>query len=441
MQKKVLLIFLLFSNITIAQEPLIESLTLDKALAYALEHSPSLNIERLKLEEASIRLKETSLQYIPDIFLSGGLQRNIIIPTTPVPAYLFDPSAEESELMYLKFNTKWNSSAGVNLTYDLFNPEKVNRVAEQQHQVKIQEYTAQISEDEMEKRVALAYAEAVITKEQKQLLREDTAYYSELLSNANQLFLKEMITLSEKNDAHRAYNESVVAYIEGEKLADNRKAELLFLIGMDVTATNIASLKLEEDITKLLELVEQKVSPVNSLISLEVIRQQEVVGLAALRLKSASWKYAPTLSLKGYYGANYFYNELSLFNTDFWRGSSYIGISLSIPVTRSLSTAKEVAQMRLQQQMEREGLRDIVNSREKDRLNELYLLQSRRESFRLRQENWKMSLQNEPAIQLQFKKGYIQQSALLSEKLKQQQNRQSFLQSAYDLLSSLISLY
>ncbi|MDD2930786.1 MAG: TolC family protein [Fermentimonas sp.] len=427
---------ILFSAIAVAQEPV----TLDRAINYAMEHSPVMSVNKIKLEESSIQVEESRLQYIPDIYLSGDLRRNLIIPATPVPANVFDSSAAEGELMYLKFNTKWNSSAGINLKYDLFNPEKVNSVAQQQHQLRIQEYDTEISEADLRERVALAYADCVIAKEQMKLLKEDLAYYEELMNNANQLFMKEKIGLSEKNDAHRAYNESIAAYIEAEKITGDTKAELLYLIGMDVTTENVETLTLSEDIPALLQKMEKKVLTNNSVNVLEIMRQQEVTDLAALKVKSARLKYAPTLSLNGYYGTNYYNNELSLFNNRFWRGNSYIGLSLMMPITKSLNTSKEVSRLRLQQRMEAENLRDIRNKLEKDRLNELSLLQVRQENYKLSRENWELSHQNSKAVQLQYEKGYIKQSELLNEQQKIKQSRYSFLQAAYDLFNSLISI-
>lgn len=436
MRKIVFLSALLFSAAAFAQEPL----TLEEAIQRALAHSPTLSVEKIKNEAASIEVEESRLQHIPEIYLSGEMRQNLVIPATPVPAHVFDPSVEEGEMIYLKFNTKYNSSAGVNLRFDLFNPDKINQVSEKKHQQRIQKYDTEISEEDLKERVALAYAECVIAEEQQKMLSGDTTYYAELLRNARQLHLKEKISLSEKNDIHRSYNESVAAYLEAAKIADDRKAELLYLMGMDVTDENVASLSLAEDIPALLGALETKTLPAHGLLSPEVMRQQEVVDLASLRLKSASWKYAPTITLNGYYGTNYYNNEFPLFHRNFWRGYSYIGLSLRVPVTQSFSTSKELSRMRLQQLMERENLRDIRNSREKERLNELSLLQVRQESYRLNRENWDMSRQNAAAVQLQFEKEYIQQSDLLNEKMKMQQNRQRFLQSAYDLFSSLISL-
>lgn len=426
----------LFSAVAFAQE----TYTLDKAVTYAMDHSPVLNINKLKLQEASIQVDESKLQYVPDIYLSGDLRRNLIIPATPVPANVFDPSASEGELMYLKFNTKWNSSAGLNMKYDLFNPEKVNSVAKQQHQLRIQEYDTEMSEAELKEKVALAYADCIIAEEQVKLLKDDVVYFEELLDNANQLFKKEQISLSEKNDANRAYNESVSKFLEAEKIAGDRKAELLYLIGKDVTSESIESLFLEEDIPSLLEKVEQKKTSKNILNDLEVLRQQEVTNLASLKVKSAQFKYAPTLSLNGYLGSNYYNNDFSLFNNNHWRGNSYIGLSVMLPISRSLNTTKEVSRLRLQQQMETENLRDIRNKQEKERLNNLSLLQVRQKNYQLSRDSWEMSLQNSKAVQLQYEKGYIRQSDLLNEQQKAGQYRHNFLQAAYDLFNILITM-
>lgn len=326
------------------------------------------------------------------------------------------------------------------MKYDLFNPEKVNSVAKQQHQLRIQEYDTEMSEAELKEKVALAYADCIIAEEQVKLLKDDVVYFEELLDNANQLFKKEQISLSEKNDANRAYNESVSKFLEAEKIAGDRKAELLYLIGKDVTSENIESLFLEEDIPSLLEKVEQKKTSKNILNDLEVLRQQEVTNLASLKVKSAQLKYAPTLSLNGYLGSNYYNNDFSLFNNNHWRGNSYIGLSVMLPISRSLNTTKEVSRLRLQQQMETENLRDIHNKQEKERLNNLSLLQVRQKNYQLSRDSWEMSLQNSKAVQLQYEKGYIRQSDLLNEQQKAGQYRHNFLQAAYDLFNILITM-
>src|SRR5690554_8105089 len=88
MQKIIFISILFFSASTFAQEADM-LFTLEETINYAIEHSPTLNIEKIKLEEANILIKESRLQYIPDIYLTGDIRRNLIIPATPVPAYVF----------------------------------------------------------------------------------------------------------------------------------------------------------------------------------------------------------------------------------------------------------------------------------------------------------------------------------------------------------------
>jgi outer membrane protein TolC len=449
MQKIFWILIILFSSTVAAQESAIEvaqkklnseSLTLEEAVSYALKHSPSLNIEKMKLEEATLQIKESRLQQIPEIYISGNLRRNLIIPATPVPAHIFDSSKPDKEMMYLQFNTNWNSSAGVNLNYDLFNPEKWNSVAQQKQQLKIQEYDVQISEEKLREDIALAYAECVIAEEQKLMMIKDTIYYASMFNVANQLYLKEKITLTEKNNIHRSYNESINSYLEAENIVKERKAKLLYLLGKDVTPNNIALLTLQEGIQDLLKKMEQSVFKTTILNNLEEIRQKEVVSLTDLRLKSTLMKYAPTLSINGYYGSNYYYNDFSLFNNKYWRGNSFIGLSISLPVTQSFRTSNEVSRLRLQRQMDVEYLRDIQNSKEKEKINKFSLLEVRKKSYHLSRENWELSQQNSETSIVEFEKGYILQTDLLNEQLKMQQTRQSFLQSAYDLFCILISL-
>ncbi|HHT34797.1 MAG TPA: TolC family protein, partial [Bacteroidales bacterium] len=350
------------------------------------------------------------------------------------------PDAQEGELMYLRFNTSWNASAGLNLSYDLFSPEKVNRVGEQKQQLKIQQYDERISEKELREQVAIAYAECVIAEEQLRSCVQDTTYYALLLSNAGDLYKKEQLSLVEKNKAQQAYNESVANCLRAEKIAADARANLLFLAGAEVTPQTVATLQLEEDIPTLLSKMEQHASTSVTGKELEVMKQLERVSLAALRTGSAEWKYAPTLSLNGYLGTNYYNNELRLFNDRYWRGNSYLGLSLKIPISQSLTTAKEVSRLRLQQRLEEASLLEIRNRQEKERLQEQSQLVVQRESYRLSEENMAISEQNLEAAQMQYEKGYILQQELLSEQLKAQFARQSYLQAAYDLFTGLVTM-
>lgn len=151
-------------------------------------------------------------------------------------------------------------------------------------------------------------------------------------------------------------------------------------------------------------------------------------------------KYAPSLSLTGYYGANYFGRELKPGDPDRWFGNSFLALSLRVPISRSLSTAKEVSRLRVEEQLERENLREIKNSRLAELSKERDRVETLRETYGLKLANMNLMKQQVVAREIQFQKGYLLESEFLSEKLREQNAQQEYLQAAYDLLSACINL-
>ncbi|MDD2474426.1 MAG: TolC family protein [Dysgonamonadaceae bacterium] len=419
----------------------LQNLSLNDVLRYSLQSSPTHRVSKLTVEESRLKLNQARITRIPEIYFSGDLRRNLIIPSTPVPAFLMDSNAPEGETVYMKFNTDWNSSAGLHLSYDLFNPEKIGEVSENKQLLKIDEYDAQLSEKNLRADVALTYAECLIAQEQLQLLTADTLFYHRLLQNSNDLYQKQKTSLVEKNKAQATFNESLSRYLQGTRIEAEATAKLLHLMGQSVTEENIQRLHLLEDIPALYEtMASVGMQKYAERISLEEIRQNEVVSLTMNRIKNATWRYAPTLSLTGFYGANYYANELSLAKNEFWKGNSFIGLTLKVPITQSINTANQLSQLRIRQQMETENLRNICNTRNREWLSEHTLLKTHQKEYLLRQENLKMSEQNLRAAEVQFNKGYILENELLSAQLELQNARQNYLQTAYDIFSNLVML-
>lgn len=439
-------LFLLFVSLSVlslfAQEKAINLnvLSLEDAVSYSLTNSPSLNVQRLKEQQATEKLAQTKLDYLPTIYASSELRRNLIISATPIPASMINPSASKDELMYMRFNTPWNSGAGLNLTFDIFNPETFGRKSEQEKQVNISRLDTEIFKNDLQANVSQAYIDCVIAQTQLTSMIADSAYYGNLLKEATDLFARDKITLVDKNNSELNYNASLSRLSRAQTVLHNAKLALLFYLGEETNEEKLSELTLSDDISSLYAKMLTNHTSLAQGASLSQSRQAELVSLSELRMKNAALKYAPTLSLSGYYGANYFGHELNLGNTDRWFGTSYLGLSLRIPITRSLSTAKEVSQLRLQEQAERENLREMENQKANDISRVANQLETNKTNYSLKENNLALTKQNLAAKQLQFEKGYILESELFSEKMKQQNAMQEYLQAAYDVLSGYIEL-
>ncbi|MEA4903753.1 MAG: TolC family protein [Petrimonas sp.] len=417
----------------------IEALALEDAVSYSLTHSPEIIAQRLKEQQAGQKLSQFKLDYLPDIYATSDLRRNLIIQSTPIPAMMLDPSAPKDELAYMRFNTPWNSGAGLNVDFDIFNPETAGRKSEQEKQLKISRLDSRIAENELKANVSQAYIDCAIAQAQLDAVTADTAYYALLLQEAKDLYRREKISLADKNNSEMNYNVSLTRFYQAKNILHNARVNLLLSLGEEPDEDKLDRLSLSDDIQSLYSKMALN-GWVDSENPLSQRRQAELVSLSEIKTKNAVLKYAPSLSLSGYYGANYFGKELKLGNTDRWFGNSFLALSLRIPISRSLSTAKEVSQLRMQEQIERENLRDLQNNRRGELSRELAQLETYKNNYRLKLANLELIAGNVAAKQLQLQKKYILESEFSSEKLREQNTLQEYLQAAYDVLSACINM-
>lgn len=87
---------------------------------YAKEHSSKLRNSNLDILFAEQQIKETLSSGYPKINGSFGFQNFIDIPTTVVPANLFDPNASPNELAGVTFGTEYNATGELKLDQLLF---------------------------------------------------------------------------------------------------------------------------------------------------------------------------------------------------------------------------------------------------------------------------------------------------------------------------------
>lgn len=442
MQKKIYItVVLSFFLVLIvsAQQFNQDHLSFDDAIEYALQNAPKLRIQELKTEQEKERLTQIKREYIPEVYVSSDLRRNIIIPTTPIPAFMINPDASQDELMYMRFNTPWSAATGVNMTFDIFNPKTAGRQSEQKKELAISNIDTQLTKNELRAEVAQAYIDCIIADEQLNSLASDTLYFFSRLQEQQKLFSKGKIDNVEKNEAIINYNNALERYMRGKSISYDARLNLLLVMGHDGNSSPENNLVLTDNIESLYRnlIVERNFNKVSSLTESKMIEQ---IGLVQLKTQHEKLKYLPTLSLTGYYGANYFGRNINLTESNKWFGNSFLALSLQIPITRSLSTAKGVTQFKLRELVEQENLRTYQNNFTNSLLRDMNDFENLVQSYRLKLSNMELQTQNLSSRQAEYDLGHITDSQLLNEKLNEQQIRQDFLQASYEVLSAYIRL-
>ena len=88
-------------NDTEKQEPVIH-LTLKDAQDYAVKHAVETRNARLDIKESKKKIWETTAFGLPQITSTIGYQNMLKLPTTLIPAVIFDPDAPEDEFLELR---------------------------------------------------------------------------------------------------------------------------------------------------------------------------------------------------------------------------------------------------------------------------------------------------------------------------------------------------
>ncbi|MGN0021987.1 MAG: TolC family protein, partial [Sphingobacterium hotanense] len=175
--KKIVSIILLILPVWVAAQ----SLSIEQ-LWGELSKNNSLQQRQVETAIKQEELSEQKRTRIPVFYIDANLQHNLIIPTTPVPAIAFDPTAPDGAIIPLKFATKWSSKVGVQMEWDIFDPKR--SVTEQQKQIEINKSTIEQARqtEQWKKDATLAYAAVVLASEQYALAVEDSIAYQKILA-------------------------------------------------------------------------------------------------------------------------------------------------------------------------------------------------------------------------------------------------------------------
>src|SRR5690606_8283417 len=172
------------------------SLTLENVQALAAEQHPLIAAGMMDERIGQGATAEARLKRLPLVYGDAKLQRNLIIPVTPVPANAFDPSAPEGELRPLRFTTRWTSNAGINGSFNLFNRQQKGAVQEAKIQEELARLENALSENEMAYEAGMAYLSALISAEQLRLALVDTLTQSQILTMSEEQFDEGRLLLS-----------------------------------------------------------------------------------------------------------------------------------------------------------------------------------------------------------------------------------------------------
>lgn len=438
---------LLSSSLFAQQRPTSLALSLEEARALALKNNPKLAAGALDLKRNAEKIAEAKLKRIPQVYADMNLQRNLVIPVTPVPANAFNPDAAEGELRPLRFSTKWTANAGLNANIDLFNPQAKLAVQEAKVNTQLNQLDYTGLEIQLAYDVAQAYIAALIAKEQLRLSVADTSTKAEILKITEQQFREGRLLLSALNQVKTERNTGLNNFEEARQILENRQAELLYYLGY--SPEDAIKLEFLDSLDTLFLAFQKSADTLSLPISADTDLGME--GLAGRKLlqsnllldqqiKASLRAYLPAVTLKGYYGANYFDNNFELFKGQNWNGNSFINLGLRVPITEGMERQKRINQYRLEKQANDLRYQDQYFKRKLDYLSAFGEAAVLERNYRRVQENFILAEKNLRLAEQQFAAGRLLLTDLQQINYQFQLEKNNYLQLAYNFISAKLNL-
>lgn len=397
---------LLIANAANAQQ----TLTLKDALNYAIQNNVNVRKAKLDIDGGKYKTQEVRAQALPQLTGNAGLTYNPIIGQLVAN---FGGTTQS-----IKLGQNWNSSAGVQLSQQLFNQQVFTGLQAARSSEEYYNLTAQLTEEQMIELVANNYYQVLVSRQQLNVVDnniKNIKVTEKIISNQYQN------GLAKKIDVDRIKVTLTNLLTQREQTANaitQLENQLKYAMGMPVgTALVLPNTELTE-VSKLPEFTDSL--DLSNRTEIRLLNNRD--KLLSLQRKAYVAEYYPSLALTG----NYTYSSqsggfdfLSSNSASIAYGASAVGLTLRVPIFNGFLTRSKIRQADI----------DIKKAKE-DRLGSV-------NSLNMAYENAKIQLKNSLSTITAQK-----QNAELAEEIYRstQNNYNNGLASLTDLLNTETSL-
>lgn len=414
------LLLVLIGVISIPQFALAQQkITLGDALTFALQHNSKVRKARLDIDGGKYKVEEVRSQALPTITGNSALNYNAIIGQQVVDF--------GGQTQTLKFGRKWNSSAGIQLSQQLFNQQVFTGLQAAKSSAEYYNLTAQYTEEQVIELVANNYYQVLVTRQQLNVLDnniKNVKVIEKIISNqfSNGLAKKIDVDRIKVNltNLNTQREQTINAIIQLEN-------QLKFAMGMEVTNPIILP---DTELTEVKELPQftDSIALANR-TEIKLLNNQD--KLLKLQRKAYVSEYYPTLALSG----NYTYSSqaggfdfLSSNSTAIGFGSSAIGLTLKVPIFNGFLTRSKIRQADVNIQKAKEDRVETTNALNLAYENAKIQLRNSLNTIRSQQKNAELAQEIYNSTQNNYNNGLASLTDLLDTETSLTQAQNSYTQ-------------
>jgi len=331
--------------------------TVTDCINYAYNHQHDVINSKLDVTSANYHVKEIIGQGLPQITGDASFEDYLKIPTTLIPGEFFN---QPGTFIPLKFGVTYQASASVTLKQILFDPNYIIGLQGRKTYKELYDRSYTRTKIEASVSVTKAYYQVLVSVEQLKLL---DANINELKQQLDETGARNKQGFVEKIDVDRLtvqYNSLVTTRENTIRLLGLNYQLLKFQMGMPIEGELTLKDKLED--------IKLEVTSAEAITDTSVYHNRIEYGLLETQkklngydLKSKKGQFLPKLTLNGNYADSYQNNSFgNLFKSVY--PSSYIGLTLSVPLYTGGQHLNQVKQSEITVLKSQNDLYDMKNT-------------------------------------------------------------------------------
>ena len=296
----------------------------------------------------------------PDIKATGSFNDYLNIPTSLLPGEFF--GGTPGSFIPVKFGTKYSATGGVALNQLLFDGQVFVGLQARKTSIIARQKAAEVTQENIKANIYKIYYQLVVSKTQIDLLDANIIRLQKLDHDTREIYKN---GFAEKVDVDKLTVQ--IANLQTEKLkalnsVNNGYAGLKVLMGMPFKDTLILSDSLSDAQIKenILETANYKYSDRKEYQLIELTNK-----LNGYNIKRYKLSKIPTLSFNANYSKQAQRTAFDFLKKGDWFTTSFIGLSLNIPIFKGFSTRAKIegARLALQQtENQLEGLKISIDN-------------------------------------------------------------------------------
>lgn len=321
-----------------------ETLTLQEAITYALEHKAEAKTAKLDIENAQYQIDEVRAGALPQVNASGTLRYNILIPEMVIDM--------DGQVITAKMGLPWNSTAAVSLNQQLFNQSLFTGLKAARTTREFYQLNAQLTDEQLIENVSNAYYDIFQTQLQLQTIQnnlDNTSKTHKIIDGMVGAGLAKKIDLDRLSVAVNNLESQKQQIQSALQLKENA---LKFAIGMPMER----GIVLPEETFEINPAISLQTNDIEN--RSEILLSEKQIELYELNKKAQKASLYPTLSLGTDFGFNGFGQGFPIGGDFMWPKTSSIGLNLSIPIFTGGATRARINQADIDIRKARTALED-----------------------------------------------------------------------------------